>query len=60
MDEDMNDLELGDLDLLGLEESCHHKYFYVISSKKIQLLKDTLSKTKAISKLGIQNLSPKY
>ena len=55
MDEDMNDLDLGDIDLLGLAESYRRKSYHAISSKQIQLLKDALSK--AISKLGIQKLS---
>ena len=35
MDEDMNDLDLGDLDLLGLEEAYRHKALHAFLGKKI-------------------------
>jgi hypothetical protein len=46
MDEDMSDLALGDMDLLGLEDACRHNAFHAISPKHIQLLKDALIKAK--------------
>ena len=35
MDEDMGDIELGDLDLLGLEDACKNKTLHAISPKQI-------------------------
>ena len=58
MDEEMFELELGDLDLLGLEDACARQDFHSISPKQIQLLTAALTKVKQ-SKLGIQILPQK-
>jgi hypothetical protein len=60
MDDDMSDLDLGDIDLLGLEDACKQKAFHAISPKQIQLIKEVLKKSRARFKLGIQNNPQKY
>ena len=46
MDEDMGDLDLGELDLLGLEDACNKRAFHMIAPKQIQVLKEVLDKDK--------------
>jgi hypothetical protein len=46
MDEDMGDLDLGELDLLGLEDACKKHAFHMIAPKQIHLLKEVLNKSK--------------
>jgi len=60
MDEDMGDLDLGELDLLGLEDACKKHAFHTISPKKINLLKEVLNKAKLHTRFGIQNNPPTY
>jgi acetate kinase len=58
MDEDMGDLDLGELDLLGLEDACKKHAFHTIAPKQIHLLKEVLNKAKCVARLGIQNNPP--
>ena len=46
MDEEMSEIELGDLDLLGLEDTCTKKDSRYIPSYEIQLLKESLANIK--------------
>ena len=59
MDEEMGDTELGDLDLVGLEDACMNNTFQYISPKQIQMLMDILHNAKANNKLGIITTTPK-
>jgi hypothetical protein len=58
MDEDMGDLYLSDLDLLGLEYACKKNTFHTITPKEIHLLKEVFHKDKLCGQLGIQNKPP--
>ena len=53
MDEDMGDLDLGEIYLLGLEDACKKRSFHTIAPKKIHLLKEVLNKAKMQSRIGI-------
>ena len=53
MDEEMVEIEIGGLDLLGMEAACTWKEFSSIPPTQIQLLKDALAKEKAQNKLGV-------
>lgn len=46
MDEEIFELELGDLDISGIEEACAQKSFHSITPKQIQLLIASLYKVK--------------
>ena len=59
MVDDMGDIELGDVDLIGLEDACRNKTFHGIAPKKIHLIKDILIKSKSQSRLGIINCESK-
>ena len=59
MDDDMSDVEIGELDLQALKEACKKKAFNSILPKKIQLLTDSHLKSNAKCDLGIQNVHPK-
>ena len=59
MDDEMSEIELGELGLLGLEDTCTKKYFSSILSRQIQLLKETLTKAKDQNKLGVLNMQQK-
>ena len=59
MDEDMWDIDLGDLYLLGLEDACKNNTLHAISPKKIQLLTDILNTARTRAKLGIITNNPK-
>ena len=60
MDDDMSDVEIGELDLQALDETCKKQAFSSISPKKIQLLAHALHKVNVKCELGIQNVHPKY
>ena len=53
MDDDMSDVEIGELDLQALEEACKRKAFSSILPKKIQLLTDSRLKSNVKCDLGI-------
>ena len=53
MDDDMSDVEIGELDLQAVEEACKKKAFNSISPKQIQLLTNALHKANANCELGI-------
>ena len=55
----MGDIDLGDLDLLGLKDACKNNTLHSIIPKKIQLLTDILQSTNTRSKLGIIISNPK-
>ena len=55
MDEEMVEIEIGGLDLLGMEDACTQKAFISIPPTHIQLLKEYLSKAKGQNKLDIQS-----
>jgi hypothetical protein len=59
MDVEMSDLDLGDLDLHGMEDAFQRHTLNSISTKKIQLLKEALHKSRDRDKLGIQNIQQK-
>ena len=59
MDEEMGDIELGDLDLVGLEDACKNNTFQDIAPKQIQMLTDILHNAKANKKLSIVTTTPK-
>jgi hypothetical protein len=54
----MGDLDLGELDLLGLEDACKKTCLPHDSPKEIHLLKEVLNKAKLHARLGIQNNPP--
>jgi hypothetical protein len=58
MDGDMGDIDLGDLDLLGIEDACKKHAFHTMTPKQIHLLKEFLNKSKLHDRLGIQNNPP--
>ena len=43
IDEDMGELDLREIDLIGIEDACSYKSYRCISSKQIQLLKEALA-----------------
>ena len=53
MDEDMGDIELEDLDLLGLEYACKNNIHHAIAPKEIQLLTEILQSSITRTKWGI-------
>ena len=59
MDEEMGDIELGELDLAGLENACENHNLQNIAPKQIQMLTDILYTAKANNKLGIITANPK-
>ena len=59
MDEEMGDIDLGDLDLLGLEDAYKNNSFKDISPTHIQNITDILHTAKANNKLGIITANPK-
>ena len=59
MDEEMGDIEIEDLDLAGLENSCKNNNPQNIAPKQIEMLKDILHTAKANNKLGIIAANPK-
>ena len=59
MDDEMLEIEQGELDLLGLEYSCIKKISSSIPALQIQLLKETLTKAKDQNKLGVLNIHKK-
>ena len=59
MDEEMSQIEMGELNLLGLDYSYTKKYFSSIPSYQIQLLKEALRKAKVQNKLGVINIQQK-
>ena len=44
MHEEMVEIEIGGLDLLGMEDACTRKSFYSITPTQIQILKEALAK----------------
>ena len=54
MEEDSEGLELGELDILGLEDSCRRKDFDTINPHQIDKLEKVLSKAHQQKKLGVQ------
>ena len=60
MDEEMGDIELGELDLAGLENACENHNLQNIAPKQIQMLTNILHTTKANNKLGIITANPKH
>ena len=54
MEEDSEGLDLGDLDLIGLEDACKKKEFDKILPHQIESLEVLLSKGHQHKKLGIQ------
>ena len=59
MDEEMGDIELGELDLAGLENACENNNLQNIAPKQIQMLTNILHTAKANKKLGIVTTTPK-
>ena len=55
MEEDVEKLELGDLDIIGLEDACKHQEFDKIKPHQIETLAKVLSKAQQQAKLGIQS-----
>jgi hypothetical protein len=53
MSEEGEDLDLGELDLLGLEEACRKKDHQSIPTNQVHLLKEALMKARADQKLGV-------
>ena len=51
--------DLGDLDLLGLEDACKNNTLHDIAPKQIQMLTDILHTAKANNKMGIITSNPK-
>ena len=54
MEEDSESLDLGELDLLGLEDACRRKEFDKINPRQIDTLEVVLSRAQQQKKLGIQ------
>ena len=59
MDEEMGDIELGDLDLAGLEDACENNTFQDISPKQIKMVTEIIHTAKSNKKLGIVTTTPK-
>ena len=59
MDEEMGYIEIGDMDMVGLENACENNNPQNIAPKQIKLLKDILHTAKANNKLGIITANPK-
>ena len=59
MDEEMEEIEIGGMDLLGLEDACTIKAFISILPTQIQILKESLAKEKSQNKLGFQSTPQK-
>ena len=59
MNEDMGDIDLGDLDLLRLEDACKNNTLHAIAPKQIQLLTNILNSSRTRAKLGIITNKPK-
>ena len=53
MEEDYESLELGDLDIIGLEDACKHQEFDKIKPHQIDTLAKVLSKAQQQEKLGV-------
>lgn len=53
MDEEMGELELGELDVIGMEDACRRNTFNSISQNPIQLLKEALHIARTTNKLGV-------
>ena len=54
MEEDYEGLELGELEIIGLEDACKSKDFNKIKPHQIEKLAKVLSKAQKQSKLGVQ------
>ena len=59
MDEEMGDIDLGNLDLVGLEDAYKNNTFQDIAPKQIQMLTNILHTAKSNNKLGIVTNTPK-
>ena len=59
MDEEMGDIEIGELDLASLEKACKNNDPQNIAPKQIEMLTNILHKAKASNKLGIITANPK-
>ena len=55
MDKEMVEIEIGGLDLLGMEDACTWKEFNSIPPTQIQLLKEALAKEKSQNNIGVYN-----
>ena len=60
MDEEMDDIDLGGLDITSLEDACRNNTFQNIAPNQIELLTDILHSIKANNKLGVITTTPKY
>ena len=56
----MKEAFLEELDLLGLEDACTKKYFDSIPAWYIELLQESLSKSKDHNKLEVHNTAQKH
>ena len=56
---DVEDMELGELDLEGIEKACANPKTGYISFNQIDLLKEALMKTKGVRGLGVVSDSMK-
>ena len=54
MEEDSDGIELGDLEIIGLEDACKRKDFDKIKPHQIDTLAEVLSKAQQQEKLGVQ------
>ena len=54
MEEDLEGLDLGELNILGLEDACRRKDFDKINPHQIDKLEMALSKAQQQKKLGVQ------
>ena len=60
MDEEMDDIDLGGLDITSLEDACKNNTFQNIAPNQIELLTEILHSIKANNKLGVITATPKY
>ena len=55
----MGDIDLGDLDLSGLEDAYKNNTLHVVAPKQIHLLTDILNSARTRARLGIITNNPK-